>query len=395
MTDYNFDKKNHTLHEILPFDPKIKKYKDLQHGLKEYKVLLKAFVEAIHALKHGDQEKLDSLVGENACQIRAIWIASLSAKDLSNFDKLETEISKVITRIKDLLQPKTIARLMHVGQCLHTIIEENSLTILLSTNELLVLLTFLLSETKELLEEEEFIDSLCGREIAIPKKLKRFGEVSTQYCAGLVRAARKSITAASVQYVRALANSLDDKHLKKMVSEDFTVYHHNWPCIPMFWAYKTLLAFAANEGIPFILKVKFLHKEHTHRFRVVEENAWFIQDIKKPIDLHLTKSKLKKSDLDKVVCVVGGIAVIEGDLKHSKKDWKSVMEAHSLYDIILAGAADHRQYPISTHDQQIDALADKEFEKYRAMARKEGFALENSKTFFIRHVYAATSKKVL
>lgn len=63
-------------------------------------------------------------------------------------------------------------------------------------------------------------------------------------------------------------------------------------------------------------------------------------------------------------------------------------------DVILAGAADHRQYPNPEEDKRIEALEDEEFEGYRKMARANGYALENPSTFFIQHVYSTTVGKL-
>jgi len=62
--------------------------------------------------------------------------------------------------------------------------------------------------------------------------------------------------------------------------------------------------------------------------------------------------------------------------------------------VILAGAADHRQYPDPGEDRRIEELGDKEFESYRKMARASGYALENPSTFFIQHVYPTTVGKL-
>jgi len=62
--------------------------------------------------------------------------------------------------------------------------------------------------------------------------------------------------------------------------------------------------------------------------------------------------------------------------------------------VILAGAADHRQYPDPKEDRRIEELGDEEFESYRKMARANGYALENPSTFFIQHVYPMTVGKL-
>ena len=58
--------------------------------------------------------------------------------------------------------------------------------------------------------------------------------------------------------------------------------------------------------------------------------------------------------------------------------------------VILAGAADHRQYPNVEEDHRIETLKDEEYEGYKAISRREGYSLENPGMFFIQHVYAAT-----
>lgn len=62
--------------------------------------------------------------------------------------------------------------------------------------------------------------------------------------------------------------------------------------------------------------------------------------------------------------------------------------------VILAGAADHRQYPDPEEDRRIEELGDEEFESYRKMARANGYALEDPSTFFIQHVYSTTVGKI-
>jgi len=59
--------------------------------------------------------------------------------------------------------------------------------------------------------------------------------------------------------------------------------------------------------------------------------------------------------------------------------------------VILAGAADHRQYPDPKKDAEILALNDAEFTQHVALAQSKGFAETNPTTFFIQHVYADSS----
>lgn len=78
--------------------------------------------------------------------------------------------------------------------------------------------------------------------------------------------------------------------------------------------------------------------------------------------------------------------VVVPDLLPSKSIWKAAITTQKL-GVILAGAADHRQYPDPEEDRRIEVLSDEEFESYRTLARSSGYALENPSIFFIQHVY--------
>ncbi len=96
-------------------------------------------------------------------------------------------------------------------------------------------------------------------------------------------------------------------------------------------------------------------------------------------------------DLVKSAIVVQG--VVASIPFPSSTTWKAAISAQKL-GVILAGAADHRQYPNPDEDQRIEELEDEEFKTYREVARANGYALENPSTFFIQHVFPTTVQKL-
>lgn len=74
--------------------------------------------------------------------------------------------------------------------------------------------------------------------------------------------------------------------------------------------------------------------------------------------------------------------------------WKRGISS-KIVDAILAGAADHRQYPNPEEDKRIKELNDQEFNNYQKIAARDGFSLENPSAFFIQHVYPIVAEKVL
>ena len=89
------------LTSLLPYDPNVKKGKRLKDGLKEYLLLLLAAEEAFLSLLRGNLEYLDPLVGENACQIRALRLALILLEEpldtqtlLENIDRSKQIVKK-------------------------------------------------------------------------------------------------------------------------------------------------------------------------------------------------------------------------------------------------------------------------------------------------------------
>ncbi|MBM3184197.1 MAG: hypothetical protein FJZ64_02715 [Chlamydiae bacterium] len=67
------------LSEVFYYDPKEKRNGELRKGLQEYEFLLSVLEETCHHLENGNFERFDSLLGENACQIRAVKIAIIAS----------------------------------------------------------------------------------------------------------------------------------------------------------------------------------------------------------------------------------------------------------------------------------------------------------------------------
>lgn len=218
----------------------------------------------------------------------------------------------------------------------------------------------------------------------MPNKLKTLNsDISSYFLTRLASKLRRLISDSSVSFVKKMASDLQDASLLKMVSE-FTKEHNSWPCTPMFWSYKTLLAFAQKNGIRLVLHVKFLN-EIENGYRVVDHAYLHF----KPCEITNSYREIHPSeeDLSMPACIIQGVVCEkEGNVLPSKQEWKERVAQNQVIDVILAGAADHRQYP--NPDQTVDVI-DPEFENYKALAEKNGFSLNNPTTFFIQHVYSA------
>lgn len=386
------NKQSTVLSQIMPYELDTKKNGKIQTGLKEYRTLLQALFEAIFHIQNCELEKFDSLVGENACQIRAVRVALLATKHSMDITNLKKLITNALSKIDVLLEPKTISRLMHSNDTLKEVIVKENLDISLSPDELFVMKSYLLTEMKTVTSSHLTMASICRIEAADPKKLNRLGDISTSFARNLLSRLRRLLANASVQFVRQCAFTNQSKSLVQMASEEFTLEENTLPCIPMFWTYKTLLATAQKEKIPLLLHVKFLG-EVLGGFNIIDEEfALFTPST----DGNYVLTKPDESDLNKPACVVQGIATQneKGEIL-SKSKWLAAIEETGVLNVILAGAADHRQFPNPALDAKIEELNDSEYTAYKTLAKDRGFSIENPTTFFIQHVYACRIGKII
>ena len=138
--------------------------------------------------------------------------------------------------------------------------------------------------------------------------------------------------------------------------------------------------------MPLVIYAKFLAKDR--EYEVINEECLFFQA---PCDGSGSSYKELipcKKDLGKTAIIVQGVVCANSSQLPSSKEWKAAITSRNI-GVILAGAADHRQYPDAEEDRRIEALKDEEFEGYKTMAKKEGYSLENPGMFFIQHVYPA------
>ncbi len=374
----------HFLSDFLYYNISEKKFGELLKGLKEYRFLLSALDESIKSFENGDLEKFDSLVGENACQIRAIRIALIHSKNSLKQKNTSNKLQQYKKIIEELLHPKKLGFLMTNGFSLKEVLEENNLNIYLTQEEVFMLKAFLLTEMKEVQSEGDLTNFL-RKSKCVPIRIKRLDdEMSYTFANRLASHLRQWLSSSSVDFVREAAEELNDSNLMRMVSDEFTIEHNGLNCIPMFWTYKILLDTAKKNGIPIIVHIKFLDRLDVGSTKKNEKYIFF-----KPIDdsTGRTYIKTEPSDLDlsKAACVVQGIA-------YHETEWDEKSLSSSIVDVILAGAADHRQYPNPDVNIVVDDI---EFENFKSMAVDKGFSFTNPNTFFIQHVYPAKVEKMI
>jgi hypothetical protein len=182
MTD-----KEYFLHDFLPYHLSQKKNGDISTGLKEYQALLNISLETIENLKNANWHQFDSLVGENACQIRTFFVASYAEKSIKNIKILEEQLIKAKEKINTLIFSRALTVLMNSELSLCDVIHKESLKVQPDPIELFLIESFILAKAKVEFPSKTSLDSLFKRDAADPKRLKEFGDISSTFSHNLVR----------------------------------------------------------------------------------------------------------------------------------------------------------------------------------------------------------------
>jgi hypothetical protein len=406
LTDYfKQNKLKHELTYLLPYDCSTKNKINLEIGLNEYQLLLNLLEMAIIEYNNKNLHKFDPNAGENACQIRAVKIALFSQNNLVDFSRIENQLKKIKKNIEKLLLSKNIEYLMKSKIFLKDLLIKENLIVNLTPNELYLLKSFILTLTKisqpseklfyiqkkiflekEGLNLENNIFSDLQSEKADPTILKKYGNVSSKFTDKLFRRIRKHLSQESIEFLKKIALETDDNSLKTYLNDSFIIKHLNTSCLPMFWSYKALFHKLEKENISIILHAKFIDK-NKNTFEI-ENEEYLLFENKNDSKTHSFTKKIENiSDIKKPKVVIQGI-VYNNFTQDFKVSWNNFIEKAFLKHIILAGAADHRQYPNESFDELIHSLNDREYINYKKIANKQGYSLKNPSTFFIQHVYA-------
>lgn len=378
------------LSDFLPYDPEKKFGSALKTGLNEYFFLICGALKTIESFEINDLEQFDALVGENACQIRAVWISIIASKKQIFLQELRRNIEESEDKIQKLLEEKTIQKLMRSGISLKKLLAKEKTSVFLDKEEAFILSCFFLKESKVSTSKQTLQEELLIKEKCDPKRLKKFGSISSSFADNLVSKLRKFVAGQSVQFVRNHAKKQNDKKLIKMLSDEFTIKHNNHlSCTPMFWTYKAVLFAARKAGVKLILNVKLLKKKESH-FELFDE--YVFESVLEGSEL--TIKTIDWDNLEDTPCIVfQGVSCSDDTTFFSKNGWESNPFGFPVETIILAGAADHRQYPNEVASNRLSQLLqDHELETFKSFAKEEGFSIENPTKFFIQHVYAASTE---
>jgi hypothetical protein len=370
---------SHFLSELLPYELKKKTHARLIDGLKEYLLLLVAAEESMKSLTQGRLKDFDPLVGENACQVRAVKLALIMRSRLFNEEKLMLAVLQAKNKVLDLLDsPSTLSS---SGISLEEVLKSEQLEITITPSEAFFIKSYMLTKVKILLPPSEE-RPLIKNERTDTKKIKEISEVGSMFAGDFVRSLREKMSATSTRFVQELSK---DGPLvgpsAQLLSDRYLVKHRGLNCLPCFATARILMHQAMRNQLPIVMFVEQRTKNQNDS--AVEKSVLFYQATS---DGYM---EVKYSDMDPQAPALYFLGSTMGELGElpEKSFWIRELNEKGPVDLILAYAAAHRQYPNPSDEVLLDQIKDPEYEYYKAKADEWGCSLENPSCFFLSHAF--------
>ncbi len=378
-----------TLSYLLPYDLKEKCHTKLNDGLKEYRMLLLAAEQALTSFLNDSLANFDSLVGENACQIRATLLAVIVKQKSIGTEELLEEINYLIKRIDFESQKLDSSREEH--SVLGVFLEQKNLHLKVNQHELFLIASYILTKVRVLLPPNPE-RRIVRNESTDTRKVKEISTVGSTFARELVKKLRNIVSTISVNFVQDIAELLPlPESIMDMVSDKYCVNHDKFgrlKCLPSFWYTLVLLKYSLEIELPVVLIMSQIASDKN--FESVGQISIYYQVINGKYQ-KIAKDRLSE---DTTALVILGSCCRKQAEFQNYDVWQKELINYNLTDLILAYAAAHRQYPDENKDILVVQSNCQLFKFYTSKASEWGCSLSNPSLFFLVHAYCDKIKNV-
>ena len=389
--------------DICPGNPsQVQKQDVLRSQLKNQAALLDWVLQALRQLQAGNLHMMDGLVGENACQIRAMMFADLCSQPQS-----QDEILKAIQKVQEVQARYASADISKKQMSMNEVLSHNHLQFSLPKFLLAASTAYILWVTKistlsiktnagdnsrfVLIESSTDNSLLIKPEERTTKKNSK-GEMvvkGTLFSEKVDKIARQKLAEYSVDYIQQLAAQLpeneENKELQRFVNGSYVKYDESGrPTIPCFAFMDIINKSAIQRKIPILLTVKRIELDENitnadpDRYPFGEMTSQFYKVVNGDY-VYQKETPLPNTPL----IVMDGYAITSRKIQ----DIQAQLQDIPLKDNVLGNDAAHPQYPRSIKWDKEKGLESTRWEDYLKIAKDKGFCRENSSLCFIAHVY--------
>lgn len=313
--------------------------------------------QALEQLKTGNLASFDALVGECACQVRAVKIVSI----YSNF--LRVGIENLTAEELEFL---TLSYLLTVAKGKRN---DRSPVVL------------------------DFKHKFTINEETSYKYLQKITPDKLTYKPGtaLIQAAQRRLAELSVKFLQELAKKRSDKELISALS--YTLFDRDETCLKRehcgyYPSMKILLNYILSEGYAIGLYIQSINPEDlkVHKLYYKPKNG---------ILTFIYEDEINDND---PILIIQGHSALVNDQENGLREIQPIFSKLGIEDIILANFAAHPQFAGKQKSSDIpyeklgifNLLEQKN--QHHSFAETHGCSLDNMNLFFLNHIYATTGK---
>jgi hypothetical protein len=364
---------------------------ELKKNCEQYKCLVKLVMAALEKLKTQELQYFDPLVGENACEIRAVMFADL-AQNASIAQNITTHLLELKNKIEKLeaftkvipLQKMSFAKMLENQGCevtLPKIFVAATLAHVLTVTKV-SRIEFVLNKSESCLEMR--VREKTKFNLTIPGE-----NVEEAFAKKIDKTARKILSQYSVEYVQAVAKELPLNEKIEDQRKCIATAHQDGNgrlTIPCFAYMDLLLRHSLLRRIPILLKVSSVDPQSLKPGKAIS----FFYEVKNAA-YELSNEATLINFPQQAIIVIEGFSM--GAEYLDNQTLKQKLQAIPLKEIVLCNEAAHPQYAGDKHDTE--RPSNKRCEKYKEIAQKKGLCKKNALLCYMDHVHVDTLARQL
>lgn len=362
---------------ILPGEARVsfEKSRDIKEQVLIVNLLINNLVQALEVFEKKEYSKLDALVGDCRCQLRAIKILSLASslefhQEVQELLKTALKVREEFREIKNPL-PKSLGSLS--DESLKTFFSEHLMKVTFSSDMAYLLQAHLLTFTKVSTDnvkektEASRLDKLAlARKIQIPLSIKK----------GIIAKTQSELSASSVEFIQKVTKSFQEKRM--LMVHRFSVGELPKTFVSQYYSLKASLTHL-EENSTLVMVKKWLKEKGD-----IPMKPLFYRGFKAMDEQNLNPDQ--------------SVVVFEGQIakEMDREKLATLIQSFGLKEILLADAAQVDQF-----EQGVDGLEHIPYEEAKEEIldyRKKGIAMNSvrgskSAFFFLDHMYCSSIKE--
>jgi|GEM_PF-4484133 len=363
----------------------------------------KCFLSNAHmtcqALLQGRLSKLDPIVGENACQVRAllVLIAYLTPEVREELKTLDERVNALLKTLNEMVnaQRKSVCKFYKEEAALEEQLAQLKLCITVSERVDYLLRCHLLTIGKHFSISRDGTERCWITVQTIKDRLKT--QISNEVLEPIIHHARQKMSQHTVRYLQEEARKLrsngcelvlrqlQQERIRMVIARPLT---HQSSCA--FYNIKAVVMRVCELGIPILIKEHLIHDQNKAKLRADTIRI-------NPIRFYFRGAQAGGSliRVNPPEDPLQPLLVVEGFFpeKQTPETIAAALDQRGAWELILANAAGVLQF---SADDVIDVLeqeAKDEIQRYRILGEKLGCQTATPAVFSIAHIHASTHQE--